>query len=103
MRNWPSPLSRKIFEIGVPAHSDLILWCRVSKRYNNFYCLRKDLCVDKKMSKGMRSKCHHPLPLRKVKVVDGRMGVIAQRAYDRKISNLILHPSTVFISPLMPN
>jgi hypothetical protein len=29
--------------------------------------------------------------------------VIAQRAYDRKISNIILHPSTALISSLMPS
>jgi hypothetical protein len=55
------------------------------------------------MLKGMRSKGHNPLLLQKIKIIDGRMTVIVQRAYDGKISNLILHPSTVLISPLMPS
>jgi hypothetical protein len=38
---------------------------------------------------------------KKIRVVDKKMVMIARRAYDGKISNPTLHPSTALISPLM--
>jgi hypothetical protein len=103
MRNWVLLPSKKAFEIGIPVYSSLILRREVLKGCNSFYRSQKDLCMKKKMPKGMRSKGYHMSPLQKIRGVDGRMIVIARRAYDEKISNLTLHPSTALISPLMPS